>query len=96
MRHLTLPKPCSNGRYDPIHIIENFWISIWIGASRFAHSSWLRYNKVLKEIFIWKETTSQSTYSRFFNHKLFNKKRKNMISSGEHLLMKKVRNTKKL
>jgi hypothetical protein len=42
MRHLSLPKPYSNEIYDPIHLIENFWISIWIGASRFAHSSWLR------------------------------------------------------
>jgi len=80
MKEIPLPKPGSNRRYDPIHIIENFWISIWIGASRFAHSSWLRYDKVLKEIFNWKEAPSQSTYSSFFNK--FNMQLNNEIFIG--------------
>ena len=67
MKEIPLPKPGSNRGYNPIQIIESFCVSIWIGASRFAHSSWLRYDKVLKEIFNWKEAPSQSTYSRFFN-----------------------------
>ena len=64
---LDLPQPGSNRGYDPIDIIESFWASVWIGASRFTHSSWLRYDKVLKEIFSWKEVPSQSIYSRFFH-----------------------------
>jgi hypothetical protein len=40
--------------------------SIWIGAGRFSHSAYLRYDEVLKEIFGWKEAPSQSTYSIFF------------------------------
>jgi Transposase DDE domain. len=63
---LPLPKPGSNRGYSPIQIVESFWVSIWIGASRFAHSGWLRYDKVLKDIFGRKEAPSQSTYSRFF------------------------------
>ena len=50
MEKLPLPKPGSNRGYPPIQIIESFWVSIWIGASRFVHSGWLRYDKVLKDI----------------------------------------------
>ncbi len=66
MEKLPLPKPGSNRGYLPTELIESFWVSIWIGAGRFAHSAYLRYDKVIKEIFGWKETPSQSTYSRFF------------------------------
>jgi len=67
MNTLDLPEPGSNRGYDPIDIIESFWVSVWIGASRFTHSSWLRYDNVLKKIFSWKEVPSQSTFSRFFH-----------------------------
>lgn len=66
MRTLSLPQPGSNRGYDPITVIESFWTSIWIGGSRFCHSGYLRYDKVLKEIFEWKQSPSESTYSRFF------------------------------
>lgn len=67
MEKLPLPKPGSNRGYPPMQIVESFWVSIWIGANRFVHSGWLRYDKVLKDIFGWKEAPSQSTYSRFFS-----------------------------
>ena len=66
MGYLDLPKKGSNRGYEPLHIIECFWTSIWIGAGRFSHSAYLRYDKVLQEIFGWKQAPSQSTYSRFF------------------------------
>ena len=66
---LNLPHPGSNRGYTPFTIIESFWVSVWIGASRFIHSEWLRYDKVLKEIFDWHKVPSQSTFSRFF-HKI--------------------------
>ena len=66
MSGLNLPEKGSNRGYDPIQIIECFWTSIWIGAGRFSHSAYLRYDKVLLEIFGWKQAPSQSTYSRFF------------------------------
>lgn len=66
MRSLDLPEKGSNRGYEPIQIIECFWTSIWIGAGRFSHSAYLRYDKVLQEIFGWKQAPSQSTYSRFF------------------------------
>ena len=67
LSHLCLPYPGSNRGYSPLLIIEAFWVSIWIGASRFIHADWLRYDKVLKTIFGWEEVPSQSTYSRFFH-----------------------------
>lgn len=67
LSELPLPERGSNRSYDPQQIVECFWTSIWIGAGRFSHSSYLRYDDVLKKIFGWKEAPSQSTYSRFFN-----------------------------
>ena len=64
---LNLPQPGSNRGYSPVDIIESFLVSIWIGASRFTHSGWLRYDTVLQQIFGWKRVPSQSTYSRFFH-----------------------------
>lgn len=61
-----LPQPESNRGYNPIDIVESFWTGIWIGASRFTHCSWLRYDSTLKQIFQWKSIPSQSTLSRFF------------------------------
>lgn len=66
MSKLDLPEKGSNRGYEAIQIIECFWTSIWIGAGRFSHSAYLRYDKVLQEIFGWKQAPSQSTYSRFF------------------------------
>jgi len=73
MRTLCLPVSGSNRGYDAVQIIESFWVGMWIGASRFTHCGWLRFDKVLQKIFDWKHVPSQSTLSRFF-HK-FNWKR---------------------
>jgi hypothetical protein len=67
MSTLALPFPGSNRGYSPVQILESFWVSVWIGASRFTHSGWLRYDKVLQDIFHWKSVPSQSTFSRFFH-----------------------------
>lgn len=66
MKTLDLPEKGSNRGYESMQIIECFWTSIWIGAGRFSHSSYLRYDKVLQKIFGWNQAPSQSTYSRFF------------------------------
>ena len=65
LEELDLPEPGSNRGYDPQHIIESFWLSIWTGASRYIHCDWLRHDKTLHDIFGWDEMPSQSTYSRF-------------------------------
>lgn len=66
LSELDLPQPSSNAGYNPTHIAEAFWLSIWTGASRYIHCDWLRYDSVLQDIFGWKRMPSQSTYSRFF------------------------------
>lgn len=63
---LALPQPGSNRGYTPSTIIKSFWLGIWTGASRYIHCDWLRYDKVLQEIFGLPQMPSQSTYSRFF------------------------------
>lgn len=67
LEDLNLPQPNSNRGYNPIDVLEAFMVSMWCGASRFTHSSYLRYDHTLKEIFGWRCAPSQSTYSRFFN-----------------------------
>lgn len=73
LRALPLPQGRSNRAYDPVQIIESFWLSIWTGASRYLHADWLRYDTVLQSIFGFESMPSQSTYSRFF-HKFSDKR----------------------
>lgn len=73
LRGLDLPYPQSNRGYEPMQVIESFWLSIWTGASRYIHCDWLRYDTVLHDIFGWDKMPSQSTYSRFFGR--FSQKR---------------------
>lgn len=63
---LDLPSGGSNRAYDPVHIIESFWLGIWTGASRYIHCDWLRQDQTLAAIFGYANLPSQSTYSRFF------------------------------
>lgn len=67
LQSVNLPQPNSNAGYNPIDIIQGFWLSIFTGASRFIHADWLRYDTTLQEIFKIKRLPSQSTYSRFFH-----------------------------
>lgn len=61
-----LPVPGSNAGYKSIDIIQAFWVSVWLGANKFAHTAILRFDHVLKEIFGWKRCPSDNTYERFF------------------------------
>jgi len=61
-----LPQPGSNSGYEPLHIIQAFLVSVWLGANRFAHTAVLRHDSVLQRIFGWKRCPSDNTYVRFF------------------------------
>lgn len=63
----SFPQPGSNRGYNPSDIILSFWLGIWTGANRYIHCDWVRYDKVLQDIFGLDLMPSQSTYSRFFN-----------------------------
>ena len=74
---VDLPQPQSNAGYNPIDIVQGFFLAIFTGASRYIHADWLRYDTTLQQIFDIKKLPSQSTYSRFF-HK-FSLKRNNEV-----------------
>lgn len=61
-----LPSPGSNCGYDPIQVVESFWVSVWLGGVRFSHTAMVRFDDALKEIFGWKRLPCVSTYTRFF------------------------------
>jgi hypothetical protein len=62
----ALPLPGSNRGYNPVDIIESFWVGVWLGAVRFSHTAMVRFDDALKEIFGWKQLPCVSTYTRFF------------------------------
>lgn len=61
-----LPLPGSNRGYDPVHIIEQFIVSIWIGACRFAHTEMLRLDTTLSRLFKWERVAERKAFMRFF------------------------------
>jgi len=67
LESVNLPYPQSNAGYNPVDIIQGFWLSIFTGASRYIHADWLRYDSTLQEIFEIRRLPSQATYSRFFH-----------------------------
>jgi hypothetical protein len=89
LRSLGLPAPGSNRGYAPEDIVTSFWLGIWTGASRYIHCDWVRYDKVLQEIFCLGQMPSQSTYSRFFNK--FSQARNTEVFPGlQHWFMEKL------
>ena len=42
LESVNLPYPQSNAGYNPVDIIQGFWLSIFTGASRYIHADWLR------------------------------------------------------
>ncbi len=77
LKTLPLPEPQSNRGFSPIVIISSFIVSVWCGATHFAHTALLRYDQVLKQIFDWKNVPSDVTYGRFF--KKFTQKMNNEL-----------------
>ncbi len=67
LKSVNLPIGFSNIAYDPINIIQGFWLAIFTGASRYIYADWLRYDTTLQTIFEIDKLPSQSTYSRFFH-----------------------------
>lgn len=63
---LDLRESGSNAGYSNREMFESFWINIWLGANRFAHTSVLQHDQVLQRIFGLKRAPSNDTYRRFF------------------------------
>lgn len=62
-----LPQPCSNRGYEPLQIIEQFLVSIWCGANRFAHADITRMDGTLTRLFGWTRVAGHKAIIRFFN-----------------------------
>ena len=48
LENVELPYPRSNAGYNPVNVIQGFWLSIFTGASRYIHADWLRYDTTLQ------------------------------------------------
>lgn len=66
LEHLPLPTQKSNRGYNPIQLINSFWVSIWSGASRFEHLEVTRMDKVIQKIFGWKKMAGHKSFQRYF------------------------------
>ena len=61
-----LPSPGSNCGYDPVLMVESFWVNVWLGGVNFSHTAMVRFDDGLKKIFGWSRLPCVSTYTRFF------------------------------
>lgn len=63
---LGLPEGKSHNRIPALDVIEAFWVSVWIGASKFSHTAVVRLDATLKIVFGWKRVASGTTFTRYF------------------------------
>mgnify|MGYP001563073514 CR=1 FL=1 len=61
-----LPQPGSNRGYDPVAMMEAFLVCVWIGGVRFSHTSVVRFDEALRQIFGWERVAAVSTFTRWF------------------------------
>ena len=66
LQKCPLPKQNSNRGYDPIQLINNFWVSIWSGANRYEHLEVTRHDKVIQKMFGWKRMAGYKAFQRYF------------------------------
>ena len=66
LREAGLPEPGSNCGYDPVLMVESFWVNVWLGGVNFSHTAMVRFDDGLKKIFGWSRLPCVSTYTRFF------------------------------
>lgn len=61
-----LPQPGSNRGYDPVQLIEQWIVSIWCGACRFAHADTVRMDGTLTRLFGWTRAACHRAIVRLF------------------------------
>jgi hypothetical protein len=61
-----LPTPGSNRGYEPAQLIEQFIVSIWCGACRFAHTETVRLDGTLTRLFGWPKAAGYQAILRLF------------------------------
>lgn len=66
IQSLGITESGSNAGYSVSEMFTSFFVSVWLGANRFAHTSILQHDKVLQKIFGLNRAPSNDTYRRFF------------------------------
>ena len=61
-----IPEPLSNRGYPALQLIEQFIVSIWCGACRFAHAEVVRMDSVLCRLFGWSCAAEFKAIMRMF------------------------------
>jgi hypothetical protein len=61
-----LPRPGSNRGYPPVQLIEQWIVSIWCGACRFAHTETVRFDGTLTRLFGWTKAAGHRAIVRLF------------------------------
>ena len=61
-----MPEPKSNRGYAPVQLIEQFIVSIWCGACRFAHAETVRMDGTLTRLFGWTQAAGHKAIMRLF------------------------------
>jgi hypothetical protein len=61
-----LPHPGSNRGYPPVQLIEQWIVSIWCGACRFAHAETVRFDGTLTRLFGWPKAAGHRAIVRLF------------------------------
>lgn len=61
-----MPEPKSNRGYAPLQLIEQFIVSIWCGACRFAHAETVRMDSTLMRLFGWTKAAGHQAIMRLF------------------------------
>ena len=61
-----LPAPGSNRGYPPAQLLEQFIVSIWCGACRFAHAETVRLDGTLTRLFGWPQAAGHKAILRLF------------------------------
>lgn len=67
MSRWGLPTPGSNRGYEPTQLIEQFIVSIWCGACRFAHAETVRMDGTLTRLFGWSRAAGHKAIMRLFS-----------------------------
>jgi len=62
----SLPGPGSHRGYAPAQLIEQFIVSIWCGACRFAHAETVRMDGTLTRLFGWTRVAEHKAIMRLF------------------------------
>jgi len=66
LKDMGLPNQKSNRGYDPIQLINNFWVGIWSGANRYEHLEVTRHDRVIRRMFGWRRMPGHKAFQRYF------------------------------